>query len=98
MRTRGFEKEQHSIDQATRFATGEYNVCGVVMDVNPQKMAAITQAINLMTGCAIHQIDPCGRIALTVEDTVNVSSYDQMNALQQVDGVLAVHLMSHFFE
>lgn len=103
MRTRSFEKNHASVDQAQRFNSGEYHVCGVIVDTNPAKTQDIMTIITAMDGCEIHHTDPekhyaDGRFIVVVEDTETISSYDQMNHLQNIEGVLSVSLMSHFFD
>ena len=103
MRTRSFEKDHASVDQAQRFNSGEYHVCGVIVDTNPAKTQDIMTIITAMDGCEIHHTDPEKhyadvRFIVVVEDTETISSYDQMNNLQKIEGVLSVSLMSHFFD
>ncbi|GBU09845.1 hypothetical protein AwWohl_09830 [Gammaproteobacteria bacterium] len=114
MRIRGFEKEHRQTAQQERFAKGEYHVCGLIVETNPKKTTLIKQQIATLAGCEIHAFPsddagksddsskiaavPVGRMLVTVEDTQESSSYDQMNVISSIDGVLAVNLMSHFFE
>jgi nitrate reductase NapD len=73
------------------------NICGCLVRTHPDHTEAVINAINATQGGEVHAHEDA-RIVVTVEDTPSCLASDQIMALHQIPGVLAVTLTYHHFE
>ncbi|MDV7270885.1 chaperone NapD [Thioclava sp. A2] len=73
------------------------NICGCLVQTQPDLTEAVINAINLTQGGEVHAHEG-GRIVITVEDTPDMRASDQIMEIHQIPGVLGVTLTYHHFE
>jgi nitrate reductase NapD len=74
------------------------NICGCLVHVAPEAIAAARPQIEAMAGVEIHAQTEDGRLVVVVEDTDERFASDAIMALHQVPGVLSLTINYHHFE
>ncbi|MET4103547.1 nitrate reductase NapD [Roseovarius sp. MBR-78] len=74
------------------------NICGCLVHVAPEAIAAARPQIEAMDGVEIHAQTEDGRLVVVVEDTDERFASDAIMALHQVPGVLSLTINYHHFE
>lgn len=74
------------------------NICGCLVHVAPDALAAARPQIAAMAGVEIHAGSDDGRLVVVVEDTEEKYASDSIMALHQVPGVISLTLNYHHFE
>ncbi len=75
--------------------SGPINVCGFVVHANPERMAAVTEAIRALPGVDIHGESGDGRLIVTAIDTDGAMALDQVGVIQNFKGVVSTSLAYH---
>lgn len=75
-----------------------HNICGVLVHADPDRVAAVAEAIRALPGTEIHGEAPGARLIVTVEDVEGAFAIDGLSAIHRVPGVVAAALVYHHFE
>jgi nitrate reductase NapD len=71
-----------------------YNVCGVLVMVAPQRAAEVEAALSAMEGVEIHA-NQNSRLVVTVEGPNDRDFANRINAFSDIRGVLSTSLVYH---
>jgi len=75
-----------------------YNICGLVVHLAPQRDTALAEQIAALPGIEIHARSGTGRLVVTAADTAATLAIDQIAAIHRMPGVVAASLVYHAFE
>ena len=98
MRTHRFELEESQLSSKTQHGNKQYHVCGIIVNVATTKIAQVKSILSNMDGCEIHNETAQGQLVVTVEDHENILSYEQLENIQKLEGILSVDLVNHYFD
>ncbi|MBF0306040.1 MAG: chaperone NapD [Alphaproteobacteria bacterium] len=76
-------------------AGAEGNLCGVLVQVRPDRMEPVQRDLCALPGVEIHHAEPDGRLVVTVEDTDQASAGETLHVMQGLAGVAAISLVYH---
>ncbi|MGO1121125.1 chaperone NapD [Rhodovibrionaceae bacterium A322] len=74
---------------------GAFNVCGVLVHVQPDQIDDTEQALNALPGVEVHDRAEGARLVVTLEDTEERSAADSLALLNKQPGVVAAALIYH---
>ena len=74
------------------------NICGCLVHVARDDLAAARSAMEAMAGVEVHAQTEDGRLVVVVEDTKAAFASDTIMALHQIPGVYSLTLNYHHFE
>jgi len=73
------------------------NISGIVVQVSPDKSAAVQEQLGTFSGVEIHAVNKEKRsIVITLEDTPDNVPSDVMMDVQKIQGVLAASLIYNY--
>lgn len=85
--------------QAQTVPARDWNVCGVLVHVRPERRAQVGQALAALPGVEIHPSDPRGPLIATIEDVENDTGQHWAGAtltrFYDVPGVITAALVYH---
>lgn len=87
------------VDQEDRLYQAEgTNICGIYLQVRPDKQGAITEVLTGMAGVELFQSSDDGRLVVVVEDTEAEWAGQIITRFPTIDGVLSTSLVYHHCE
>lgn len=88
----------HPEKSAKPLPGGNFNVCGIVVHLAPERAQGALEALAALPGVEIIGASPEGRVALTAIDTPDALALDQLTAMHRLPGVVSASLTYHAFE
>lgn len=80
-------------------ASRDWNVCGVLVHVRPERRTQVGQALAALPGVEIHDSDLCGPLIATIEDVADDAGQHWAGAtltrFYDVPGVITAALVYH---
>ena len=73
-------------------------VSGVLVICRGGLLPAVTAALDALPGVEVHQVDPAGRLVLTIEASSTDGCADRLRAIQALPDVLSAEMAVHVFE
>ncbi len=73
-------------------------VSGVLVICRGALLPSVTAALGALPGVEVHQMDPAGRLVLTIEASSTDSCADRLRAIQALPDVLSAEMAVHVFE
>jgi nitrate reductase NapD len=73
----------------------EGNICGVLVNVRPERLTQVMAELAEMPGTEIHQSAPDGRVVVTVEDVPGKWAGNTLTDINNIQGVLSAALVFH---
>lgn len=71
-----------------------FSISGLAVQVVPQRISEVTEALNSMSGVEVHLSDDSGKLVVTVEESAGEKTMvDTMTRISQVDGVISSALV-----
>lgn len=74
------------------------NICGCLVHVVPESMAALRPVVEAVEGVEVHAAAEDGRLVVVVEDTDTRLASETIMELHQIPGVISLALTYHHFE
>ncbi len=78
--------------------TDAFNICSLVVHVNPSRIDEATRAVASLPGVEIHARTDDGRLVVTAEDQPHARAFDQIAEIHRTPGVVAASLVYHAFD
>ena len=78
--------------------TPNFNVCGLVVHLSPDRASTAAEEISALPGAEIAAHAGNGRLVVTAADNATTLAIDQIAAIHRMPGVVAVSLVYHGFE
>ena len=73
-------------------------VSGVLVICRGGRLPDVTAALGALPGVEVHQVDPAGRLVLTIEASSTDGCADRLRAIQALPDVLSAEMAVHVFE
>ncbi|MBM3557041.1 MAG: hypothetical protein FJX47_15975 [Alphaproteobacteria bacterium] len=89
MRLARFEKAE-----AKRPDDAEFNVCGVLVHVRPERQEELRERLAALPGVEVHAVT-AGRIVTTIEDVDGIKAAETLHAVGELPGVVTTALVYH---
>ena len=74
------------------------NISSLVVQVRPERMTEIIEAIERMPGSEIHAQSPIGKIVIVLDLEDDSALSDRIGRIQKMEGVLSASLVFHQVE
>jgi nitrate reductase NapD len=78
--------------------SGEFNLCGVLVQTRPERVEDLTRALRGLPGVEVHHGAADGRLVVSVEDTDESFAGDTLSRIHRIDGVICAALVYHHCE
>ncbi|ABE36273.1 napD family protein [Paraburkholderia xenovorans LB400] len=83
----------------TTVVTGdELHIAGIVVHVQPRRIAGVRQAIGMLPGAEIHAISELGKLVVTLEGGTASEVAEQLHAIHALPGVYSAALVYQHHE
>ncbi|WP_282607933.1 chaperone NapD [Pelagibius sp. Alg239-R121] len=76
----------------------DINISSLVVQVHPESMAGIMNAIERLPGAEIHASSPLGKIVIVLDLNDDSALSDRIGQIQKMQGVLSASLVFHHVE
>ena len=73
-------------------------VSGLLVICRGGLLPDVTAALDALPGVEVHQVDPAGRLVLTIEASSTDGCADRLRAIQALPDVLSAEMAVHVFE
>ena len=73
-------------------------VSGVLVICRGGLLPDVTASLAALPGVEVHQVDPAGRLVLTIEASSTDGCADRLRAIQALPDVLSAEMAVHVFE
>ena len=80
-----------------RIVDRPHNVCGVVLRIASGRVKWAYSRISELPGVELFASTDDGRVVAVIEDVPGLSASDNIACLSDIDGVLSVSLVYHYF-
>lgn len=74
------------------------NICGVLVQVHPERRWAVKEELEALPGVEVHAATEQGKLIVTVEDAEGAWAGATISRFNEVKDVLSVALIYHHFE
>lgn len=74
------------------------NISSLVVQVRPERMVSISEAIEGMPGSEIYASSPLGKMVIVLDLADDSALSERIGRIQQMDGVLSASLVFHQVE
>jgi len=76
----------------------QIHISSLVVQVRPERVAAVAQALRGLAGLEVYAADPRGKLVLVLETAHERAILDTLERIQREPGVLSANLVYHHME
>lgn len=73
----------------------ELHISSLVVQVRPEALARVTEAVAALDGAEVHGHGPTGKLVVTLETASEAVTLERLTAINQLEGVLSAVLVYH---